>query len=561
MENQEENKGYRGNKNLRAPNQKQEWTVEQIKEYKKCSDDPVYFIKKYIKIIHIDHGFIPFELWDFQVKLIEDIHNNRFTIGLWPRQMGKSTTIAAYMLWFVMFNADKECAILANKASGAMEILHRIQMAYEAVPNWLKMGVLDWNKGTALFENRSSIRAFATSGDGIRGRSINFLLLDEFAFVPRNIAEDFFRSVYPTISSGKTSKIAIISTPCGMNHYYKMWNEADPNHKNFNGYVRNETYWHLHPDRDEEWKEAETKRIGGQEAFDQEYGCEFLGSAGTLIASWKLAELSYITPIYEDKEGLKLYKKPVRGNSYICTVDVSEGLGQDYHAVSVFDVTKMPYEQVATYRNAYLDNLLFPDVIMSIANNYNQAYVLVEINSIGGEVANILYQDLEYENIMFVTANGRNGQVLGGGFAGNTQFGFKSTKQSKRVSCSLTKTLIENDKLIINDFVTYSEFTTFIRDKQTYNAEEGHNDDMVTTVRLFAWITGQQYYKDEMEHDLRTSLNRKEVDRLEDMLVPFGIIDDGIGADDIHSRIEDHRNSMYEDTLDQLYGYGNMFVK
>lgn len=377
--------------------------------------------------------------------------------------------------------------------------------------------------------------------NGVHVHNCSFLLLDEFAFVPKNMAEDFFRSVYPTISSGKESKIAIISTPYGMNHYYKLWNEAE---SGVNGYVPNRAYWYQVPSRDEEWKK-ETIRNIGEEAFNQEFETEFLGSSGTLIASWKLAAMTYMTPVFEDEDGLKIYYPPEKDHSYIMTLDTSEGLGQDYHALSVFDVTQRPYEQVAVYKNAFLEPLLLPDIIMSICMKYNYSYVLIELNTMGHEVANTLYVDLEYENIMFVTMNGRNGQVLGGGFAGKTQFGLKTSAQSKRISCSLLKTLIENDQLIINDFDTYSEFTTFTRDKNTYNAEEGHNDDLVTTCRLFAWITGQRYFKEEMEQDLRDNLNKNQVDRMEEMLVPFGIIDSGINDEDINDRIERH-NVQYD---------------
>lgn len=544
-----ENKGYRGNKNLRAPGINQSWTAEEILEYKKCQDDPIYFIRKYVKIVDIDKGIVPFDLWSFQEKLIEDIHNNRFTIGLWPRQVGKSTTIAAYMLHFVLFNSNKTCAILAHKAAGANEILGRIQNAYELLPTWLQMGVLDWNKGSFVLENKSKIIASATSSSAIRGTSISFLLLDEFAFVPRNIADDFFRSVYPTISSGTQSKIAIISTPYGMNHYYKLWNEAV---NGDNGYKPNRAFWHQVPGRDKKWKDEVIKNTS-EESFNQEFDCEFLGSAGTLISATKLAEMTYKKPVFEDKEGLKIYEPPMQGKAYIMTVDTSEGLGLDSHAISVFDVSKVPYNQVAVYKNSELETLLLADVALSIAEKYNEAHVLIELNNLGNEVANTLYLDLEYENIIFVTMNGRNGQVMGGGFAGKTQFGIKSTSQSKRISCSLTKTLIENDKLIINDFDTYSEFTTFVRDKNTYNAEEGHNDDLVTCVRLFAWITGQQYFKEEMEQDLRSSLNRSSVDKMEEMLTPFGIIDDGIAGDDIHERVEFHQNNMFDFSHSQAY--------
>jgi hypothetical protein len=540
MKSKESVDSYRGNKNLRKAGVQQEWTKEEIVEYARCSSDPIYFIKKYIKIVSLDDGVIPFELWDFQERLIDDIHNNRFVIGMWPRQSGKSTTIASYMLHYILFNANKTCAILANKASGAREILSRVQMAYELLPYWLKMGVDDdWNKGSMSLENGSRIVAAATSSSAIRGMTVNFVLLDEFAFVPFNMAEDFFRSVYPTISSGKSSKIIIISTPYGMNHFYKIWNEAK-NDKN--GYVPNRAFWNDVPNRDEEWKK-ETIRNIGEEAFNQEFDCEFMGSAGTLIDGAKLSVMTYQTPIKENNDGLRMYFEPEEDHSYIMTVDTSEGLDQDYHALSIFDISVTPYQQVLTFRSNSLNYLLLPDLIHSLGTKYNEAYVLLELNSMGNEVANLLYMDLEYENIMMVTmTGGRAGQVLGDGHKGRTQFGLKTTAQSKRVSCALLKTLIETDQLIVNDFNTYQEFTTFVRNKNSYEAEEGHNDDLVTTCRLFAWIIGQEYFKEEMEKDIRMNISRNQLSSIDDMMMPFGVYDDGI-EDDIHDRVAYHLES------------------
>lgn len=517
-----EERGYRGNQNIRPKGHKQQWTEEQIFEFVKCSKDPIYFIKTYVKIVHVDKGIIPFDLWDFQEEFLDILHENRRIIGLWARQQGKSTSIAAYMLHYVLFNPNKFCAILANKADSAREILGRIQLAYELLPFWLKQGVIDWNKGSFSLENGSKIVAAATSSSAIRGRSISFLLLDEFAFVPKNMADEFFRSVYPTISSGTESKIAIISTPYGMNHYYKLWTEAE---KKKNDYVAHFADYRRVPGRDEAWR-IETIRNIGEEAFRQEFECNFLGSAGTLISPQKLGSMTYMDPIFQDDDGLKIYYKPEKDHSYMLTVDVSEGLGQDYHSINVIDITEYPYQQVAVFRNQFLDTVLLPDVIYSLGEKYNEAYVLIEINSIGSTVADILFTDLEYENLMFCTMSGRLGQVLGGG-NGKAQFGMKMTKQSKRIGCSLLKTLIENDQLIINDYDTYSELTTFVRNKASYEAEVGANDDLVMGLVSFSWATGQQHFKEDMEQDIRDNINRKVVNDIEANLVPFGIIDDG----------------------------------
>jgi hypothetical protein len=437
-----------------------------------------------------------------------------------------STTVASYMLHYVLFNPNKLCAILANKVDSAIEILGRIQESYENLPFWLKMGVIDWNKKSVTFENGSRIIAAATSSSAIRGKSANLILLDEYAFVPKNIADQFYRSVFPVISSGTTTKLVVVSTPFGMNHFYKLWNEAV---QGINGFVYHRVFWNQIPGRDEAWKKSTITKMGSIEAFKQEFEGEFIGSAGTLISGEKLKVLTYMPPIFEDPDGLKLYKPVSREAKYMLSVDTSEGLGLDFHSIQIINISEYPYEQVGVYRNPYLDPLLLPDIIFALANKFNEAYVIFELNSMGAQVAEILYSDLEYENILTVTSSGRKGQVLGGGFGGErSQMGLKMSKASKRVGTSSLKTLIENDQLIINDFDTYSELTTFVRNKGSYEAEEGCNDDTVMSLVVFAWVITQKYFKEDMEQDIRMNINRSAVDHYDDKLVPFGIIDDGI---------------------------------
>jgi len=529
-----EERGYRGNQNIRPKGHKQEWTPEQIMEFIKCSNDPIYFIKTYVKIVHVDHGIIPFAMWDFQEEFVKQIHENRLNIARWARQQGKSQSVAAYMLHFVLFNANKFCAILANKADSAREIIGRIQLSYELLPFWMKMGVVDWNKGSFTLENGSKIIAAATSSSAIRGRSVSFLLLDEFSFIPKNMAEDFFRSVYPTISSGKTTKLVIISTPFGMNHYYKLWNEAV---QGTNGYIPHFADWRRVPGRDEEWRE-ETIRNIGQQAFSQEYDVDFLGSAGTLISGDILKSLTYIKPYYEDIDGLKIYVAPKPKRVYMLSVDTSEGLGLDSHSINIIDITEYPYNQVCTFRNSTLDPMLLPDVVFSLGTKYNNAYVIIELNSMGNDVAKVLKDELEYENMLYVIQSGRKGQVLTGGNSSKIQNGLKMTKQSKRVGCQSLKTLIENQKLIINDFDTYSELTTFVRAKDSYEAEAGANDDTVMSLVVFAWVVNQKYFKEEMEQDIRKNINRQTVLNLEENLLPFGVFDDGIEETQVRQRVD-----------------------
>ena len=261
--------GYLGNSNLKKVGIDISFTEEEATEFIKCSQDPVYFIRKYVKIVNVDHGLVPFDMWSFQEDMVRDFHANRFSICKMPRQVGKTTTTVGYMLWCVLFHEDYTIAILANKGQLAQEILSRLQKAYEYLPLWLQQGIITWNKRNIELENGSKIYAYATSAAGVRGGTYNLIFLDEFAFVPKNMADDFFTSTYPVISSGKTTKVIIVSTPCGLNHFYKMWVDATEKRSL---YKPIEVHWSQVPGRDEKWKE-ETIRNTSEEQFRQEFEC------------------------------------------------------------------------------------------------------------------------------------------------------------------------------------------------------------------------------------------------------------------------------------------------
>ncbi|NDB61275.1 terminase, partial [bacterium] len=386
---------YQSNPNLPNEQYRHAFTQKELDEYMRCADDPVYFAKKYIKIINVDRGLIPFDMWDFQEKMLQTFHDNRFSICKLPRQVGKSTTSVAYILHQVLFNENFVVAILANRAPTARELLGKLKLAFEYLPMFLKQGIKEWNKGSIYLANGSRVLADSTSGSSVRGFSFNLIFLDEFAFVPNNIAEEFFNSTYPTISSGKTSKVVIVSTPNGMNLFYKMWTQAV---EKVSTYQPIEIHWSMVPGRDEAWA-AETIRNTSQRQFDQEFGCEFLGSTNTLISGAKLATLAIKQPI-ESKDFLDVYELPQPKRTYVITVDVAEGQGLDYSSFSVFDVTEIPYRQIAKYRNNEIAPLLFPTVIYSVARRFNDAFILVEINSIGLQVADILHFELGYENLL-----------------------------------------------------------------------------------------------------------------------------------------------------------------
>jgi hypothetical protein len=514
--------GYLGNERLKRVGVEIQYTEEQAVEIAKCIEDPVYFIKTYVKIVNVDKGLVPFDMWPFQEQMVKSFHENRFSISKMPRQVGKTTTTVGYMLWCVLFNDEYNVAILANKGGLAQEILSRLQKAYEYLPLWLQQGIIVWNKRNIELENGSKIFAYATSASGVRGGSYNLIFLDEFAFVPHNMAQDFFQSTYPVISSGSTSKVIIVSTPNGLNLFYKMWTDAIEGRSS---YVPVEVHWSMVPGRDEKWKE-ETIRNTSEEQFRQEFEVEFIGSSATLVSGVKLRSLAFHNPTHTE-EGLDIYKQPEKGRLYICTVDCSEGVDRDYSTINVIDVTEVPYKQVAKYRNNKLPLLFFPTIIYSLANRYNEAFVLIETNNVGQQVVDILHYDLEYENVYKIDHHHIKGQTISGGFKRAANFGIKTTKTVKKIGCANLKTLIESDKLIINDFDTIAELNTFVRQKDSYAAEEGNNDDLVMGLVIFAWLTAQSYFKDSTNIDIRKVL-LEENDMLgEEQLIPVGIIDDG----------------------------------
>jgi hypothetical protein len=518
---------YLGNPNLFKANTKIEYTQEQVQEIAKCMENPIYFIKNYIKIVNIDDGLVPFNMYEFQERMVDTFHHNRFSICKLPRQSGKSTTIIAYLLHQVVFNDNINVAILANKSSTARDLLGRLQLAYENLPKWLQQGVLNWNKGSLELENGSKILAAATSSSAIRGGSFNIIFLDEFAFIPANISEQFFSSVYPTISSGKSSKVMIVSTPHGMNMYYKIWNDAI--HKR-NDYIPVEVHWSEVPGRDEKWKQ-ETIRNTSEAQFATEFECEFVGSVDTLINPSKIRMLSHNTPLVSNA-GFDMYERPEKGKDYVITVDVARGTVKDYSAFVVFDVSKMPYRMVAKFRDNEIKPILFPHTIEKVARQYNNAHICVEVNDLGHQVADALQFELEYTNLLMCMMKGRAGQILGGGFSKRgTQLGVRMTKQVKRIGCSNLKSLLEGDKIIVQDFHTIQELSTFVRRGSSWQAEEGANDDLVMCCVIFAWITNQRYFKEMTDQDVRARMYEEQANAIEQDMAPFGFLNDGLDDD------------------------------
>jgi hypothetical protein len=532
---------YLGNPNLKKANVAVEFTQEQIQEFIKCSEDPIYFAREYVKIVSLDEGLVPFEMWDFQEELIKNFHNNRFNIAKLPRQTGKSTTCVSYLMHYALFNDNVKIAILANKAETSRELLSRLQLSYENLPKWMQHGIVSWNKGSLELENGSKIIAASTSSSAVRGNSFNIIFLDEFAFIPNNIAEQFFSSVYPTISSGKTTKVIIISTPNGMNMFYKLWHDAE---RKKNSYIPLEVHWSQVPGRDAKWKE-ETIANTSQRQFTQEFECEFLGSVDTLINPAKLRSLVYEDPIKQNGK-LDVYEDPVEDHQYVMTVDVSRGTNQDYSAFTVFDTTTIPYRLVAKFKDNDIKPIVLPNIIHQVAKAYNRSYILIEVNDIGAQVADILQYDLEYDNLLMCSMRGRAGQIVGTGFSGKkASLGVRMTQAVKKVGCSNLKALIEEDKLLVKDYDTISELTTFIQKQNSFQAEEGCNDDLAMSLVIFAWLAMQPYFKELHDNDVRQRIYDDQREAIEADMSPFGFISDGL--DDQESFVDDNGDRWHVD--------------
>ena len=524
---------YLGNPNLKKANTQIQFTEDQIIEFLKCKEDPVYFARNYIKIVSLDHGLVPFEMYPFQEKLIDNFHKNRFNICKMPRQTGKSTTVVSYLLHYAVFNDNVNIAILANKASTARDLLGRLQLAYENLPKWMQQGIISWNKGSLELENGSKISSNSTSSSAVRGGSYNVIFLDEFAFIPNHIADDFFASVYPTISSGQSTKVIIVSTPRGMNHFYRMWHDAE---RGKNEYVPTDVHWSEVPGRDAAWKEQTIANTSEQQ-FKVEFECEFLGSVNTLINPSKLRNFVYEDPIKRNA-GLDVYEHPKEENNYLMTVDVARGLGNDYSAFIVFDITNFPYKVVAKYRNNEIKPMLFPSIIYEVAKGYNDAWLLVEVNDIGDQVANILHFDLEYDNVLMCAMRGRAGQIVGSGFSGKkSQLGVRMTAAVKKLGCSNLKTLMEDDKLLTVDYDIISELTTFAQRHNSFEAEEGCNDDLAMCLVIFSWLVAQDYFKEMTDNDVRKRIYEEQKNQIEQDMSPFGFISDGL--DDMEAFVEE----------------------
>ncbi len=519
-------RGYNGNVNLKRKGTPIEFTQNMVGEFIKCANNPTYFSEKYIQIVHVDRGLIPIKMYDYQKEIVEKITNNRRVAVVTSRQAGKTTTAVAVILHYVLFNEHKTCALLANKGDAAREILDRIKIAYEALPKWLQQGVIEWNKGSVEFENGCKIIAGATSSSAIRGKSISFLYIDETAFVEN--WDEFFASVFPTISSGKTTKMLYTSTPNGLNHFYKTCEGAKAD---TNGFEYVEVPWQRVPGRDEKWrKETLAAMDQDTQKFSQEFECGFLGSSGTLIEGSKLKSLVPRTPVGQS-DHMKVYEKPIKDHTYVCVVDVARGKGLDYSAFQIVDVTEMPYRQVCVFKDNMITPIDYAEIIYRSIKSYNEAYTLVEVNDIGEQVSETLHYEFEVETLMFTESAGRSGKRISTGFSKKADKGIRTTKAVKSVGCNMLKMLIEQDQLILNDFDTINELSTFSRKGNSYEAESGCHDDLVMGLVLFAWMTDQMFFKEITNINTVNELRQRNEEELAESLLPIGFNDYDIDND------------------------------
>lgn len=512
---------YKGNKNLKQIGYQIDYSFDQVKELLTCKDDPIYFIRKYCQIVSLDsEQLIPFELYGYQEKFINLIQENRRIISMQPRQMGKSQVVAAYILWYTLFNNNKTVAILAHKQDASVEVLARYQLMYENLPIWMQQGIKIWNQGDVELENGSSVFTAATSSSGIRGRTVNLLYVDEVAIIPNNIAEDFFTSVYPVVSSGETTKIVLTSTPLGYNHFWKFWNEAE---RGMNGFLSFKVDYWEHPKRDQKWAD-EQRRLLGDVKFNQEVLCAFLGSSNTLIAADAIARLSPKSYSFS-KNCLDIVDAPEKDHLYFVSVDTSRGVEREYSAFTVIDCTTYPFKVVAKFRDNKISPLLYPDIIVKVAKDYNNAFVLVEINDIGQQVADLIHNELEYDNMIWVSHDQKYGQFLSSS-GKNATLGVRTTKQIKRIGCSTFKSLVEENKLLIFDEDIISEISTFIEKRGSFEHDEGYTDDLVMSLVIFSWASNDPLFKDLMDSNNRKALYNQQIQKIEEELTPFGFLED-----------------------------------
>lgn len=488
---------FSNNTNIKPKNVKLPLTKEHIEEFLYCSTHPLYTIRNYLYINNQDLGFIKFNLWDFQEELIQKMLVHDRLIAKFPRQAGKTTVTAAFLFFYCLFNKDKKVIIVANYREKARDTLNMMKDFYYNCPNWLKPGVLKWNEYEVKFENGCQVKTSSTTANAARGFTAGILYIDEMAFIDKRMWDKFFKSVFPAVSSAKLAKILTSSTPDGKNHFYYFWQRAV---NNINGYHAHEIPWNAIPGRDEAWKNKQIAEMGSVEAFMQEYACDWGDSGKLLLNKITMDNMEHMvkepleyrnSDLRIEKRILSIQKNPIPGHSYICTIDCSEGKGLNNQAFTIIDVTTLPIETVMSFKSNEESLVTYPGVIYEWVMRYNGAFIIIENNSIGSGVANDLWYDYEYSNIVNSYSEKEGKQYH--------EIGIKTTPKTRKVGCDHLKFLFENEKIITTEFMVYEEFTNFAWNdiKMRYEAaDEEINDDIAMGLIIFAaFIKGRDIGK------------------------------------------------------------------
>jgi hypothetical protein len=471
---------YRSDKSIRSEHQKISLTADHVTEIVKCLNDIVYFAETYCYIQTLGEGRQLIKLYDYQKKLLKQMVNDRFNIVLQPRQSGKSVMSAIFILWSVLFNNDYLVGMCSNTGGNAKEIFGKILLMFKLLPHYIKPGVKEFNKSTLRLSNQSVVMSSNTTADTFRGFSLNLLFVDECAFIHSETWTDFYKSVYPTITSDKTdkSKIIMVSTPNSLNHYYELWLSAKEGRSLYKSF---RVYWTDVPRDDQEKFKNETIANTSYESWRQEFLCEFLGSAKGLIPPHVLDKLKYKEPIRRGmQDEFQVYHEINPDHNYIVVCDVGEGVGKDFSIANVIDLSTRPFRQAALYRSNTIQLTVFPSVIDTIGKMFNDALVLIENNSIGKHVVLKLWGDIEYDNL----------------YIDDKGVGLRTTKATKKTGASQLREVLENDILEINSFEAIKELSNFVARNGSYAASAGNTDDIAMTFVIFAYFQSSEYFKE-----------------------------------------------------------------
>ena len=499
---------FNGIPNLRDANEPVKLDLYKLREIKKCALDPIYFIRNYVYINTKDNGMQLFDLYDFQEAAIKRFLKYRFNINKWSRQVGKSTIVRGFILWWGIFHKDQLIAMIGNKLSLAKEQMQQLRDSYSRLPTWLQPGVKLWNKTSIQFSNNSRIIVSSSSPDNIRGFSINLLYLDEFAFLRPNLATEFIASVMPSISSGKTTRCIITSTPNGMNHFYDMWQtsleldqaEAEFEKGNNDLYVRSVVTWDKVPGRTEAWANAEKVKIGDQR-FRQEYECEFVGSGITLIDYRCLETLKASDPLPFDNSiwppalaeivkdiSIRTFKYPepagameAKGYSYAASIDTAYGMRQDYHVLQITKVySNIKCEQVFTMSSNCTEVSDFCRIANIILKFYHNPYLIIEYNGPGKSTYDYFFNVAMYPNIINFDLHAR---------------GLWATPTMKNNVVILLKMYVQRGYIKLHDYNTIMELMTFTKKTQnTWGGGGNTHDDHVTSLYWIIYFLNSTYY-------------------------------------------------------------------